>query len=183
MYRFSSLLKLLLISSFVLSVHSKTEKKRYKNESKLKFIAGRIPPGSFEYNQLNGFYTPKKAVQVCESDPACAGFTFKGTSNLPKLKYEVYFFHFVPFHIFEETSSSPVQQYYHWTSYVVQKRTFSRLENFKIIQNSETANRGTCITNRYIFFKKISFTVKLGYNKQLGTGHFCSLFCKMMFTQ
>ena len=148
MCRVTSFLKLFLLLTFVLAVHTKVHTKKTINDLKPKFIIGRIPPGSFEYNQLNGFYTPKKAVQVCESDPACGGFTYKGTPSLPKLKYEVYFFHFVPMNIFEESSSA--QQYYHWTSYVVKKRTFSSLKNFKIIENSETASFGTCITKRYV---------------------------------
>ena len=90
-------------------------------------MVGRIPPGNFEYPQLNGFYSPKKAIQVCDSDPECAGFTYKGTRSLLKRKYEIYFFHFVVDNIFENSTE---QQYYHWTSYVVKKRRFSRLENY-----------------------------------------------------
>lgn len=159
MCRVKSFLKLLLFSSFVLAVYSQVGQKKSKNDLKSKLISGRIPPGSFEYNQLNGFYTPKKAVQVCESDPACGGFTYKGTPSLQKLKYEVYFFHFVPLNIFEETSS--VQQYYHWTSFVVMKRTFSSLKNFKIVENSETASYGTCVTNRYEYYLKFPFQIQI----------------------
>ena len=45
-----------------------------------KFIAGRIPPGGFEYSELNGMYRPREAAKLCEKDLACAGFTFKGTA-------------------------------------------------------------------------------------------------------
>ena len=45
------------------------------------FLVGRIPPGQFEYPELNGFYTPKEAQKVCDEDLQCAGFSFKGKIN------------------------------------------------------------------------------------------------------
>jgi hypothetical protein len=50
-----------------------------KSSSGPKFIAGRIPPGGFEYSDLNGMYRPREAAKLCEKNLACAGFTFKGT--------------------------------------------------------------------------------------------------------
>jgi hypothetical protein len=46
-----------------------------------KFIVGRIPPGQFEYSELNGFYGGHEAAGVCERATACAGFTYKGTPS------------------------------------------------------------------------------------------------------
>lgn len=137
---------LLTIFNFVLVTQSK-ERNKLEN-GKTKFIFGRIPPGSFEYEELNGFFSPKKAVQICEGDPACGGFTFKGTPNLSKRKYEIYFFHFVPSDVFEDKSKV---QYYYWTSYLVKNRTFSKLQNFRIRHNSETASHGSCIQQRFDF--------------------------------
>ena len=42
-----------------------------------KFYAGRIKPGKFEYPLLNGWMSSTEAIQKCEKDLACAGFTFK----------------------------------------------------------------------------------------------------------
>ena len=57
------------------------KKRSKKNVKKLDFLFGRIPPGYFEYPALNGYYSPKEAAKVCESDTACGGFTFKGVIN------------------------------------------------------------------------------------------------------
>ena len=133
--------------NLLLLVHSKDGGKTEK--VKTKFTFGRIPPGSFEYSELNGFYSPKKAVTICEGDPACGGFTFKGTPNLSKRKYEIFFFHFVASDVFDDKSKV---QYYYWTSYLVKNRQFSKLQNFKIRENSESANHGSCIQQRFNFF-------------------------------
>ena len=42
-----------------------------------RFYIGRISEGQFEYSDLNGWMTPKKAEKICESDLKCGGFTYK----------------------------------------------------------------------------------------------------------
>ena len=42
------------------------------------FYAGRVKPGPYEYSKNNGWMTPQQAVEICEKDVACGGFTFKG---------------------------------------------------------------------------------------------------------
>ena len=118
-----------------------------KNVRKSKFLIGRIPPGSFEYPELNGYFSPKKSVRICESDPACGGFTFKGTPKISNQVFEVYFFHFVPKDLFEK--SSKIDQFYHWTSYRVQSRKYSKLKNFKI-KNLENIHHGVCLKQRLV---------------------------------
>lgn len=112
-------------------VMTKKADKNYSN-----FYRGRIPPGSFEYVKLNGFYKPKDAVKVCEQDLACAGFTFKGTPFLKKLEFEVYFFHYFPHRFFEKRPLN-VSQYNHWTSYKVTQRNFVKLTNYRIDTESK----------------------------------------------
>jgi len=56
------------------------------------FHVGRISEGQFEYPQLNGWLTPPKAVILCEEDPQCGGFTYKGT-YMPERQFQVFFFH------------------------------------------------------------------------------------------
>ncbi len=45
------------------------------------FFIGKVPPGRFEYSELNGFYYPQEAKEICQSDLQCAGFTFKTAKN------------------------------------------------------------------------------------------------------
>ena len=86
-----------------------------RNES---WLVGRIPPSKFEYDELNGFYSPYKAKLLCENDVKCGGFTFKGSRKDKQIR-EVYFFHF----IHDETSSlEDYRKYPHWTSYIVASR-------------------------------------------------------------
>jgi hypothetical protein len=151
----------------VLVTQSK-EQNKLKN-GKTKFIFGRIPPGSFEYEELNGFFSPKKAVQICEGDPACGGFTFKGTPNLSKRKYDIFFFHFVPSDVFEDKSKV---QYYYWTSYLVKNRTFSKLQNFRIRDNSETASHGSCVQQRFNFYHKKNVITKTVYTQHFMISNF-----------
>ena len=49
------------------------------DQLKTGFYAGRVPPSRFEYPVKNGWMYPKEGKKICENDPACAGFTFKGT--------------------------------------------------------------------------------------------------------
>ena len=41
------------------------------------FSVGRISEGQFEYSDLNGWMTPKKATDICKNDSQCGGFTYK----------------------------------------------------------------------------------------------------------
>jgi hypothetical protein len=116
-----------------------------KAGQKSKFLIGRIPPGRFEYPQLNGYFSPKEAARVCEADAACAGFTFKGTANSPKASFETYFFHFVPKELFEKGSG--LEQFYHWTSYRVTTRDFVELRHYRI--KSPAQPPIACLDNRY----------------------------------
>ena len=48
------------------------------------FYADRIKPGKFEYPALNGWMLVDEAVEKCETDFACGGFTFKGPKMLDR---------------------------------------------------------------------------------------------------
>ena len=41
------------------------------------FSVGRISEGQFEYSQLNGWMTPRRARSLCENNSQCGGFTYK----------------------------------------------------------------------------------------------------------
>ena len=91
-----SIIEISIVSSYV---------KHYK-----KWHIGRVPPSRFEYDKLNGYYSTKHAKQICENDPQCGGFTFKGTKQ-DKEKKSVYFFHFI------NVEDSYIN-YPHWTFYI-----------------------------------------------------------------
>ena len=82
---------------------------------------GRVPPSRFEYDQLNGVFTPSKAKEACEHDLQCGGFTFKGVKDSSEYEAEVYFFHFVSD---EPNSLKEYQKYPHWTTYIVGSRDY-----------------------------------------------------------
>ncbi len=42
------------------------------------FYPGRVKPSRYEYPKHNGWMSPAEAVEICEKDLACGGFTFKG---------------------------------------------------------------------------------------------------------
>ena len=92
-----------------------------RREAKRWFV-GRVPPNQyFEYSSLNGFFYPKNAKQICETDFQCAGFTFKGTRRISNVAPEVYFFHFI-----NETAEylTTNVMYPHWTTYIVGSRNY-----------------------------------------------------------
>ena len=106
------------------------------------------------FSDLNGFYRPKDAARVCEADPACGGFTFKGTSStsglLSKLKFQIYFFHFFPAEHFDRKRKQDQQQHYHWTSYKVRSRNFVRISGYDVIEDHpEIASNAVCLKPRY----------------------------------
>ena len=41
------------------------------------FLVGRVSEGQFEYPELNGWMSPRTAVENCENDTKCGGFTYK----------------------------------------------------------------------------------------------------------
>ena len=84
-----------------------------------RWLIGRTPPSIFEYSGLNGFYSPKQAQSICETDLQCGGFTFKGSKKIKYTIPEVYFFHFI-----NESSSYLTTdiKYPHWTSYIIGSR-------------------------------------------------------------
>ena len=104
--------RLLVTVTFILVVRTTSyihvQGKPYKS-----WYIGRVPPSSFEYDQLNGFYYPKRAKYVCDRDLQCGGFTFKGTLNDSTNEVETYFFHYV--NIKYLTTEI---QYPHWTTYI-----------------------------------------------------------------
>ena len=106
---------LLILCSVELGWSKKDAK---KCDRKPKFLFVRVPPGQFEYSELNGEYSPKEAARVCEANLACGGFTFKGPPNSPKKEFEMFFFHYVRPEVFEKRFSE--EQSFHWSSYVVQ---------------------------------------------------------------
>lgn len=59
------------------------------------FHYGRVKPGKFEYPKLNGRMSVLQAVEKCQQDLACGGFTFKGSYGCKKVDFEMYFFHVV----------------------------------------------------------------------------------------
>ena len=90
---------------------------RFVNKS---WFVGRTPPSKFEYSELNGFYSPKEARQICEKDFQCGGFTFKGVKESLGKK-EIYFFRFVPN---DQRSLGDYLKYPHWSTYIVSSRDY-----------------------------------------------------------
>ena len=112
---------------------------------KARFYAGRIKPGQFEYPKLNGWMFIENAKDICESDLACGGFTFKGSYKTTSLPMEMYFFHIVPVvssnqltiktflerykfldflrNLSNENidSEERINKYYHWSTYEVER--------------------------------------------------------------
>eukprot|EP00095_Tigriopus_kingsejongensis_P005222 maker-scaffold585_size130225-snap-gene-0.20 protein:Tk05222 transcript:maker-scaffold585_size130225-snap-gene-0.20-mRNA-1 annotation:"bifunctional arginine demethylase and lysyl-hydroxylase jmjd6-like" len=77
------------------------------------FQPGKVPPNEFDLVELNGFHKPYEAIDLCESHPHCAGFTYRGLVNntrFPDMTFETYFFRFIPF----VDSQKP---YFNWVSY------------------------------------------------------------------
>ena len=85
-----------------------------------KWNVGRVPPSSFEYAKINGHFTPTEAMNICEDDLQCGGFTFKGTKEHSD-EVDVYFFHYVNG---DEQSLREYMEYPHWTTYIVGSRNY-----------------------------------------------------------
>ena len=104
--------------------------------------------GNFEYHEINGFYKPSEALKRCERDQACGGLTFKGTplkfGTLGKMKYEVYFFHYVPEDVFEKNKT----QYFHWTSYVADRKKRVLLRNLQLVERYSSFKTAVCLNQK-----------------------------------
>ena len=97
---FSRLLVSVLLLLVFFSKEGQTKKKKgqsKKASASTNFFVGKLDsiPYNLEYEQLNGFMTPKNAKKLCEEDFACAGFTYKGAKDLGQ-KFQIKFYHFVP---------------------------------------------------------------------------------------
>ena len=91
------------------------------------FFAGRIPPGQFEYANLNGWMFVEDARLKCDNDNACGGFTFKGSFNTKHLLMEIYFFHIVQL----EPCERKEEQFLYWSTYKANK-SYIVIQNTKI---------------------------------------------------
>jgi len=80
------------------------------------FAPGRIPPGSFEYEGLNGVMPPLEAAALCENDIFCGGFTFQGAAL--QVPHQIYFFHYVTK---VEIADFGARDYWLWTSYTANR--------------------------------------------------------------
>ena len=81
------------------------------------FVMGKVPPAEFDMPELNGDHIPADAVRLCDSDPICAGFTYRGlydNRKFPGRKYEIYFFRFI--HYVDGT-----KEYANWVTYKTKK--------------------------------------------------------------
>jgi hypothetical protein len=110
-----------IVSLVLIPITAQKGKASLNMKSYRSWYVGRVPPSRFEYEKLNGYYTPLKAKNICEKDLECGGFTFKGTKNHSYIEVEVYFFHFV-----SDASDSLNEyiQYPHWTTYIVGSRNY-----------------------------------------------------------
>ena len=108
------------------------------------WYVGRVPPSHFEYPDINGYFTPLEAKNICEDDLQCGGFTFKGTKEHLDER-EVYFFHFVRD---DQQFLSEYMEYPHWTTYIVGSRNYAMIPG-QYLRNSESfVDLGT----GYVFF-------------------------------
>lgn len=127
----------LIIDSFADNNEKENSVKNSKSNSYLKketgFFVGRFVSGHYlEYPELNGFYDPKSAVNVCEADFECTGFTYQGAKNVGQ-RFYIYFFRYVAPPSFSLSSVTNEEKV--WTSYRV-KRSFVVLPKKKEKQQS-----------------------------------------------
>ena len=105
------------------------------------FLVGRLREGQFEYPKLNGWMTPARASQICDRDPKCGGFTYKGfiTSDSSQ-EFNVFFFHLVL--NFENGLES-----WNWVTYKAEKEfiLFEKMTDplSEAISNSITCSSGS----------------------------------------
>ena len=97
---------------------------------------GRVPPSRFEYPRNNGWMLPYRAVDVCEHDLKCGGFTFKGSKDIVR-NYEIYFFHYINTKLFDPKEV----KFPHWTSYIVSSRRFVMLNGVIPVLNGNDVGK------------------------------------------
>ena len=113
------------------NVSNKNSTSALKKESG--FFVGRVMHGYYvEYSEINTFLHPKMAVEKCEGDVECAGFTYAGAKSVGQPFY-IYFFRYVAppsISVLSVRSDEKV-----WTSYWVKR-------NFVIIPGRTEKKRG-----------------------------------------
>ena len=65
--------------------------KKAKTPKNHGYFYGAIPGGKFEYEEINGHMSPDQAVEICEADLQCAGFTYHGV-KIPDIPHQISFF-------------------------------------------------------------------------------------------
>ena len=140
------------------------------------FYYGRVKPGYFEYPKLNGWMLVEQAVDKCENDLACGGFTFKGSYESLHSPMEIYFFHVVKlpqelyplkvisiesflskcdyllekFHYLRDVMEKVHQktiQYMYWSTYKVD-RDYVHISNLKVKEGLKLNSMK--MTNKYV---------------------------------
>ena len=114
-------LVLLCVCFYTLTYIKNISSKEHNTRQQKRWYIGRVPPSSFEYPTLNGFYSPKEAQQICEKNLQCAGFTFKGTKKASSFVPEILFFHYIDLNAPYITTEI---KYPHWTTYIVGSRDY-----------------------------------------------------------
>ena len=133
------------------------------------FYVGRVKPGAFEYPKLNGWMLVSKAVDKCETDPSCGGFTFKGSYTTNNIPMEMYFFHIAKLqedshlkniisiqyfvsklyylvkkfnYLKEMTKVVPkkVEQYFYWSTYNVNRR-YVFISNLRVKHDASSSSK------------------------------------------
>ena len=126
----------------------KTSKTNSYIKKETGFFIGKFTPGHYlEYLELNGFYKPKSAVNICEADFECTGFSYQGAKSVDQSLY-IYFFRYIaPPSI---SLSSVTNEEKVWTSYRV-KRSFVV---FPLTQENERSSKITKIDDEVSKFSE-----------------------------
>ena len=93
----------------------KEKEEREASKFKPGYFIGRILPETFEYKEMNqqSWMTPDEAARKCEADLKCAGFTFRGSTEVLDLPTNIYFVHHFPKYLLDE----PTGYSAYWVSY------------------------------------------------------------------
>ena len=139
------------------------------------FYYGRIKPGKFEYPNLNGRMLISKAVDRCQDDLACGGFTFKGSYLSKKEEMEVYFFHLVIFPDNQHLKTNlSLKNFLKNFNYLTMKYSYlqDNLENDDIKREAHYYHWSTYEVERdYIQISHLKVKSKLKYTKQINDEH------------
>ena len=135
------------------------------------FYSGRIKPGKFEYPKLNGRMPIWQAVEKCEENIACAGFTFKGSYRSAKTQMEIYFFHLVILsNTQSQTKTSSLKEFVQRFNYLPLKFSYlqNNLENDIPKKEAHYYNWSTYQVERdYIHITHMKVKSKLQHSKQM----------------